>query len=436
MTKAKVDIRELILDMLLEIEKEKTYSHILMRNVLDKYDYLTAQEKAFMKRVTEGTLERKIQIDYILDSYSKTPVKKMKPLIRNLLRMSVYQIFFMDGVPDSAVCNEAVKLAAKRSFQSLKGFINGVLRTIVRQKGQIAYPDKEKDSVKYLSVFYSMPEHLIVMWKEIYGKERTEAMLKAMLEIRPVTIRLKEEIGAKARKELFDKLDALGVAVKKHPLLSYAYELEHVDGVRALPGFAEGLFTVQDVSSMLCVEWAGIKEGDFVIDVCAAPGGKATHAAEKLNGSGKVLARDLTEDKVALIEENILRQRLSNIEAEAYDASFFDDSLKEMADVVIADLPCSGLGIIGKKRDIKYNITKEALVELPLLQKKILSTIWQYVKPGGTLMYSTCTIHQEENEKIVNWFSKEYPFELIRMQQLLPGEDATDGFFIAEFKRR
>lgn len=187
---------------------------------------------------------------------------------------------------------------------------------------------------------------------------------------------------------------------------------------------------------MLCVEWAGIKEGDFVIDVCAAPGGKATHAAEKLNGSGKVLARDLTEDKVALIEENILRQRLSNIEAEAYDASFFDDSLKEMADVVIADLPCSGLGIIGKKRDIKYNITKEALVELPLLQKKILSTIWQYVKPGGTLMYSTCTIHQEENEKIVNWFSKEYPFELIRMQQLLPGEDATDGFFIAEFKRR
>ncbi len=430
-----MNIRELILDMLLEMEKEKTYSHILMRNVLDKYDYLTAQEKAFIKRVTEGTLERRIQIDYILDSYSKVPVKKMKPLIRNLLRMSIYQILFMDGIPDSAVCNEAVKLANKRKFQSLKGFINGVLRNIARQKSEISYPDKEKNPKEYLSVWYSMPEFLISMWMEDYGREQTENMLQAMLAVRPVTVRLKETMSGEEQETLLKRIEEAGIRIRKHPYLPYAYELERLEGVRSIPGFEEGLLTVQDVSSMLCVEDAGIKEGDFILDVCAAPGGKATHAAVKLKGSGRVLARDLTGDKTALIEENIQRQGLLNITAEVYDASVYDETLDEKADVVLADLPCSGLGIVGKKRDIKYNITAEALEELPLLQKKILSTVWQYVKPGGVLIYSTCTIHKEENERVAEWFAQNHPFELIDSKQLLPGLHETDGFFIARFKR-
>ncbi|NLL76473.1 MAG: 16S rRNA (cytosine(967)-C(5))-methyltransferase RsmB [Clostridiales bacterium] len=430
-----MNIRELILDMLLEIEKENTYSHILMRSVLDKYDYLSAKEKAFIKRVTEGTLERRMQIDYIIDSYSKIPVKKMKPLIRNLLRMSVYQILFMDGVPDSAICNEAVKLAGKRKFQSLKGFINGVLRNIARQKDQIAYPDRDKNPGGYLSVRYSMPEYLISMWMEDYGEKQTEKMLQAMLAVRPVTIRLKETMSEEEQEELLRKIKAAGIRIKKHAALPYAYDLEHLDGVRSIPGFEEGLLTVQDVSSMLCVEEAGIKEGDFVIDVCAAPGGKATHAAVKLKGRGKVLARDLTEEKTALIKENAVRQKLTNIIIEAYDATVYDKKLREKADVVLADLPCSGLGIVGKKRDIKYNITKEALQELPLLQKEILNTIWQYVKPGGVLIYSTCTIHKEENEKMAAWFADNYPFELTDMRQLLPGVHETDGFFIARFRR-
>lgn len=468
-----MNLRELILDMLLEMEKDRTYSNILIRNVLDKYDYLMPQEKAFIKRVTEGTLERRIQLDYIIDSCSKVPVKKMKPLIRNLLRMSVYQILFMDGVPDSAVCNEAVKLAGKRKFQSLKGFINGVLRNIARNKqGMLMpqmlvpeclkasdtnplnafYPDREKEPVRYLSVIYSMPEFLVDLWIGDYGVEQTERMIKAMLEIHPVTIRLKESLSDREKKELIEEIQETGVHVKNHPYLPYAYTLSHMEGIHGIPGFEEGLFTVQDVSSMLCVECAGIRSGDFVLDVCAAPGGKSTFAAQKLNGTGKVLAQDVSEDKTELILENMQRQQLTNMEIAVQDACVYEEALLKRADVLFADLPCSGLGILGKKRDIKYNVTREGLQELPLLQKKILDTVWQYVKPGGTLIYSTCTIHKKENEEIVRWFLENHPFEPMDISgampavpeketakkgymQLIPGVHETDGFFIAGFRR-
>lgn len=448
-----MNIRELVLDMLLELERGNAYSHILMRNVLDKYDYLTVQEKGFIKRVTEGTLERRIELDYILDSYSKIPVKKMKPFIRNLLRMSVYQLLFMDGVPDSAVCNEAVKLAGKRKFQSLKGFVNGVLRSVARQKEAIAYPDRNKELLKYLSVVYSMPETILTLWMAAYGEEMTEKILQSMLSVRPVTVRMKETLTGQEKAELLERMEKAGIHSKQHPLLPYAYELKHVEGARNIPGFEEGLLTVQDVSSMLCVECAGIKAGDRVIDVCAAPGGKAAHAAVKAGENGQVLARDLSEDKLALIRENIERQRLENITAEAYDATAFDEGSKEAADVVLADLPCSGLGIIGKKRDIKYHVTETLLTELPALQKRILDTVWQYVKPGGVLVYSTCTIHKAENERVAEWFLEEHPFERTDIRgclpdalqeesmkrgyiQLLPGVHGTDGFFIAKFRRK
>lgn len=448
-----MNTRELVLDILLEIEKGNTYSHVLMRNVLDKYDYLAAREKAFIKRTVEGTLERRIEIDYILDRYSSTPVRRMKPLIRNLLRMSVYQILFMDGVPDSAVCNEAVKLAVKRKFQSLKGFVNGVLRNIARQRDSIAYPDREKEGLKYLSICYSMPEMIIAMWIAAFGQELTEKILKAMLAARPVTIRIKETLTEEEQEELLKAIEKAGIRLKKHPLLSYACELEHVEGVRSIPGFAEGLLTVQDVSSMLCVECAGIKNGDYVIDVCAAPGGKTVHAAIKAGEKGKVLARDLSEDKTAFIEENVERQGLKNVTTQVWDATLQDEANRESADVVIADLPCSGLGILGKKRDIKYNVTEELLTELPGLQKRILAAVWQYVRPGGALVYSTCTIHREENENVANWFLENHPFEREDISgflpealkeeaakegylQLLPGVHETDGFFIAKFRRK
>lgn len=444
--------RELAVNILLETAEKQAYSHLIIRDVLDKYDYMNGRDKAFVKRIAEGTLERKIQIDYILNQFSKVPVSKMKPFIRNLLRISVYQLLFMDYVPDSAVCNEAVKLAGKRGFRSLSGFVNGVLRNIARTGKQTAYPDKEKDPIAYLSVIYSMPEWLTEKWMEEFGREKTECILKGFLEVQPVTVRLKETITEGEKEELLASLKAAGVKARKHPYLPYAYCLFETEGVGKLPGFQEGLFTVMDVSSMLVGEIAGIRENDFIIDVCAAPGGKALHAAEKLKGTGIVQARDLNEYKVSLIRNNIQRMQKNNIEAMVWDACSLREEDVEKADVVLADLPCSGLGIIGKKQDIKYHASKEGIRQLAKLQWEILSVVWQYVKPGGTLIYSTCTISPEENEENVNRLIENYPFERENLKpflpkqlqesekegciQLLPGIHETDGFFMARLRRK
>ena len=427
--------REVILDALMEVLEKEGYSHLVMQGVLDKYSFLEKQERSFIKRVCEGTIEQKVRIDYVIDRYSKTKVKKMKPLIRTLLRMSVYQILFMDAIPDSAVCNESVKLAAKRGFGPLKGFVNGVLRNIARNKNQVDYPDRVLDETAYLSVMYSMPTHIIELIKQQYSPDETEMMLSALLERRPVTIRVSERLSKREQEELLDEFAGVGVHVKKTEL-SYVFYLEHVDKVSELPGYEEGKFFIQDIGSAMVVEMAGIKEGDYVVDVCAAPGGKATHASEKVQNSGFVQARDLTDYKVALIEENISRLGLSNMEAMVWDATALDETAVEKADVVIADLPCSGLGVIGRKSDIKYRITEQSLAEVEALQRDILSVVHRYVKPGGLLMYSTCTINRRENEGNKEWFLSNYPFEEEQERLMLPGRDGSDGFYMVRLKKK
>lgn len=427
--------REIILDILLEISGQNEYSNILITAVLNKYDYLEPREKAFIKHVAEGTLERRIQIDYVLDRYSKVPVRKLKPLIRELLRMSVYQILFMENVPDAAVCNEAVKLAKKRRFQTLQGYVNGVLRTIVREKDKIPYPERDKDIVRYFSIYYSMPEWLVRHFQKAYGDEKTEKILQGFLERQPVCVRIDENLEEETRKEILDAWKRDGVKVKSHPALSYAFLLEGTEGISRLYGYQEGYFTVQDVSSMMVVEKAGIQTGNVVLDVCAAPGGKTMHAACKLHGSGRVIACDVTEYKTQKIEENCERLGYENVTVRVQDARVFDETLEEKADIVIADVPCSGLGVIGKKQDIKYRVTEESLQQITELQREIIRNVVRYVKPGGTLMYSTCTINSGENEKMVEWICEQFGFEKNRMVQLLPGIDETDGFFYARLRR-
>lgn len=438
--------------MLLEIAEQNKYSHLVIRDVLNKYDYLDGRDKAFLKRVTEGTLERRIQLDYVLDQFSKVPVSKMKPLIRTLLRMSVYQLLFMDSIPDSAVCNEAVKLAGKRGFRNLQGFVNGVLRNIVRKKQEIVWPDQNADRINYLSVKYSMPVFLVEKFLAQQGYEKTEKMLESFLTEAPVTIRLKETLKAEDKRLLLKELEACGVHPEKHPYLPYAYSVAGTEGIAALPGFEDGLFTVQDVSSMLVCEAAGVKEGSLVIDVCASPGGKALHAADKLKGSGFVSARDLTEYKAEMIRDNKNRMKAENVEVLVWDARKLREEDVEKADLVLADLPCSGLGIMGRKADIKYHASPESLQQLQSLQREILSVIWQYVKPGGTMIYSTCTVNPDENQENVKWFTDNYPFDTESlspylpdelkeegkdgMLQLLPGVHETDGFFLARLRRK
>ena len=430
-----VNTRELILDILMEVTEHQGYSHIILRDVLNKYAYLSRQERAFIARISEGTLERMLEMDMILNQFSKTKVKKMKPVIRNILRMSVYQIKYMDSVPDSASCNEAVKLAVRRGLGGLKGFVNGVLRNISRNKDQIRYPLEEKEPEEYLSVTCSVPLWIVQQWTQEYGYDRTKQMCQSFLESAPLSIRT--NLQQTTPQHLKEKLEKEGVSVEENPEFSYAFFISGYDRLDAMEAFREGLFSVQDMASMYVAETADVQPGAYVIDVCAAPGGKSMHLAEKLQGTGMVEARDLTECKVDLMEENIARCQLKNMKAVQWDATMKDADSVAKADVVIADLPCSGLGVMGRKPDIRYRVTPEDVQALAALQRKILSVVQEYVKPGGTLVYSTCTVTRAENDGNVQWFGEQYPeFQFENMRQLYPGEGRHDGFFIAKWKKQ
>lgn len=447
-----MNAREIILDILLALHRQEEYLNVLLFDVLEKYDYLDGKEKAFIKRVCEGTVERRIQIDHILDQFSKVPVVRMKPLIRELLRMSVYQILFMEHIPDAAVCNEAVRLAKKRKFQSLQGYVNGVLRAVVRGKENIRYPDRQQDAQAYLSVTYSAPAWLVAHLCGAYGEESCEKILRSFLQRKPVCIRMQETLPAEERERLLQAWQGQGVTVRQHPWLPYAVEVERAEGIRSLEGYEEGAFAVQDVSSMLVVEAAGIRAGDTVLDVCAAPGGKALHAAQKLAGTGQVIACDVTGYKAARIEENRQRMRVDHLSVRVQDARLRDETLLGIADVLIVDVPCSGLGVIGKKQDIKYRVTEQSLREITGLQREILRNVVSYLKPEGIMMYSTCTMNPDENEKMAAWICREFGMEPVSMKeelpealkesgekglvQLLPGIHCTDGFFIAKLRFR
>ena len=445
-----VNTRELILGILLEVNKEGQYSHLVIRSTLEKYQYLEKQERAFISRVCEGTLEYKIRLDYILNQFSTVPAEKMKPVVRELLRSSVYQILYMDSVPDSAVCNEAVKLARKKGFYNLTGFVNGVLRKIAREYGSIRFPGKDQPE-EYLSVIYSMPKWLVQRFLEQYGFEKTEKMLESFLKEKPTTIRIREYLVDK--KAVLESLERQQVTVEKAPYIENAYYLKNYDYLPALEAFRMGTVQVQDVSSMLVGDIADPNEGDYVIDLCAAPGGKTLCIADKLKGTGRVDARDISRSKTDLIRENAIRQSFLNVVVTEKDASQLDSDSLEKADILIADVPCSGLGVMGRKTDIKYKMNPAKIQELAGLQRLILEQASTYVKPGGTLIYSTCTITNEENLDNVKWFTEHFPYELESLDpylckelqsettskgylQLLPGVHQCDGFFIARMKRK
>lgn len=464
-----INSRELTLDILMEILEKGSYSHMVLRQALDKYQFLGKQERAWITRTVEGTLERLISIDAVLNRYAKTKVDKMKPLIRTLLRMSVYQLLYMDRVPDSAVCNEAVKLAVKRKFAGLKGFVNGVLRSVSREKEplvkeffnpeilqEISLPDREDSAafsvfLQRVSVAVSLPVWLLALWIEELGWEETKKTALAFLKENAVSVRC--NLSLASMDQITESLDGQRVSWRVSPYSSKVFLLSGYDYLEGLEAFAKGWLQVQDVSSVLAGEAASPQKGDFILDVCAAPGGKSLHMADMLEGTGMVEARDLTWSKTALIEENIRRTGLKNIRAVCQDALVLTPDCMGKADIVLADLPCSGLGIIGKKPDIKEKVTGEMVKELAALQREILSVVWQYVRPGGKLVYSTCTIHREENQDNVQWFLEHYPFESVDITecfvselressmkegwvQFLPGKHGCDGFFVAVLRRR
>ncbi len=440
------NVRSIALDALMEAEGANGGYGNLITNVLNKYDYLDRRDKAFIKLLFEGTIERRITLDFILDRNSSVKTPKMKPVIRNILRMGVYQILFTDA-PGYAVVKESVNLAGKRGFKGLGGFVNGVLRGILREveasgiknnkRYEIFLPKPGQYSHEtYLGIKYSLPCDIVNIFTGEYG-DRAEKILEAMSGIRGVSIRFRSNLCDEEREAAVCAIKETGVTLKQDPQVPFVYQAYHTGDLRSLPGYDEGLFNVQDVSSCKAILAAGIKEGDKVLDCCAAPGGKTILASELAGSSGNVTSCDVSESKTAIISENIERLRSGNVNVLVRDASVHHPESDEKYDVVILDVPCSGLGVIGKKRDIKYNLTKESLDSLIELQRSIIDACVPYVKKGGTLLYSTCTVRRAENEEQVLYITDNYDYETVGTPvQLLPDEAEQDGFFYCVLRRK
>lgn len=429
--------REIVLEALLQFYKGDEYAGKVLLDVLSKYSYLEKQERSFINRLFDGVIERQITLDFIINSFSTVKVNKQKPVIRTILRMAVYQIFYMDSVPDFAAINEAVKLAKKKKFNNLTGFVNGVLRNITKNADNIPFPEKHKDFIKYLSVTYSCPEWLCqhyVKEAELIGAD-AEKIVAAALNGQKLYGRV--NLSKTTRDEVIDTLKKDGICAKKVKrddlYCEAAIEIEAIDSFLYVDAFDNGLFVVQDLSSQQVVGGMNIGSGQLVVDVCASPGGKTLHALDR---GAKVISRDVSENKIEKIRENVEKCGFSNVQIEVRDALTLDENLIGKADTVIADLPCSGLGVIGRKSDIKYRVTEEDLKTLSSLQKDILKTVSEYVKPGGTLVFSTCTIDRYENEENVRFIEENLPFEkAFEIKKMVQGINDTDGFFISRFKR-
>ena len=355
------NVRAIALDILLQVMEEGKYCDRTLHRTLNREDTLSKQQRAFLTRLVEGTVEQAIRLDYIIDCFSKTKVVKMKPVIRETLRMAVYQLFYMDQVPDSAACNEAVKLVRKRGLKGLSGFVNGVLRSVIRGKDQIKYPDA-KDFISYASIKYSMPGWIIEYFLEEYSEAETEQILQGFMQKESgVTVRcnlnLQNPSGNPdlAVPEIIESLERQQVTVQPGKWFPYALHLSGFERVDSMEAFVRGRLQVQDESSMLVGAVSGIKPGQEVLDVCAAPGGKSLHAADLLAGTGVIFSCDLSETKVHLIQENMERAGVDHCELYRQNARILRKDWIDSVDVLIADLPCSGLGVIGGKCDIKYH---------------------------------------------------------------------------------
>lgn len=461
---AKTNEREIALNIYFDI-KAGHPAHAALQNMDER---LNKQSRSFITQVVYGTLENFLYIDYIISEFTGKPVSKLKPFIAGVLEISVYQLLFLDSVPDHAVVNEAVKLTLNSPQRGLKGFVNGVLRNIARNKDKLPAP--EGDEKRLLSLRYSIPEFIIDIISDTLrhdenisclhdghsgamenlrqetagfadqrGKAEgddslhmTEAVLKGLRTRRPITIRCNTSLITP--EDLEKRLHEEGVTVCRNDILpEYAFSISGYDSIDRLKSFKEGLFYVQDTGSILSGVASGFKPGEKVLDLCAAPGGKSIGAA--LAGA-VVDSRDVSKVKTDLIRANVSRMKLANIDVSEGDASVFDPLCEGIYDAVIADVPCSGIGIIGRKPDIAMRLKKEDIDSLIKLQQKITENAVRYVKDGGRLIYSTCTINKAENHDNAVLMEGS-GFKKIFERQWVPGADGeTDGFYTCVLEKK
>lgn len=437
--------RETAFKALMTIETEKSYSNITLKKYLPQT--MTQQDKNLASALVYGVLSRKLTLDYIISQFSSVPLKKMSQSVINILRMGIYQIMYMDKIPHSAAVNESVKLAKKHTNKGAYGFVNGVLRNYLRNTN-IAYP---KDAIENISVTQSIPMWLVKRWTDEFGEGFTRELAKAFNTSPEVTLRV--NTLKTTPDKLCDALNNQGTDAFVSDVYENAVFAKGFD-IHASRLYNNGDFIVQDISAMMAAKVLNPQPGQTVIDVCAAPGGKTTHIAQLMNNEGTVFAFDIHEHKIKIINSNAKRMGIDIIQTCCRDASQTFDALIGKADRVLADVPCSGLGILRRKPEIKWDKTAEDIEQISKIQAGILSASAKYLKSGGELVYSTCSIEKQENEDVFNEFLKQNPdFERVDITQLLPEQlrkdtckngyvtfypntDGIDGFFISKLRKR
>ncbi len=432
--------REIALRIINEIKNNGAYANIALAKEMPRHN-LNDQDRRFVTELVYGTVKAGDTLDWILSFYVDRPLKKIPPVILNVLRMGIYQLRFMDKVPPSAACNQAAELAKTYGHAGTVRFVNGVLRTIARQPERIIYPDAEKDAALFLARQYFHPLWLVERWLKRLGFEETEALCASNNEAPKLTVRTNTLKISRA--ELMQRLTVEGVSAEVSEAAPEGIVLNAHPSLSNLATLKEGLFQVQDESSMRVAHWLQPQPGELILDVCAAPGGKTTHIAALMKNEGRIVAMDIHEHKLELIRQNALRLGLENIEVTLQDACAVDHVFPAVADRVLVDAPCSGLGVLRRRADARWRKTPEMIAELPKLQLQILSSASRCLKPEGVLVYSTCTTEEEENQAVVESFLRQNPDFILdapegepQMLQLWPQRDDADGFFICRMRRK
>ena len=433
--------RETALNVLIACRKEGGWSNGVLKEYCHR-DRLDSRDSGLAARLCYGVIQNRGLLDFYLNQLLTGKTKDLHPVVHDILHLGLYQLYLMDKIPESAAVNESVELAKKycKKQRNAPGLVNAVLRNAVRSKDSLKQPISWEDK-------YSHPGELINLLKSYVGKDRIEAMLKANNAIAPMTAQVNTlKITADG---LQNRLDEEGVAAIQHPWLPDCLVLSGTGNIEQLSAFREGLFYVQDPAAKLSVLCADIQPGQRVLDCCAAPGGKSFAAAMAMQGQGSITSCDIHSHKIDIIAKGAERLGLTNIAARQQDATVFCPQWENQFDAVIADVPCSGLGIIRKKPDIRYKDLK-SLAELPALQEQIVHNAARYVKKGGLLLYATCTLVQAENEEMVEKFLQthpdftteplplptNFPGNTSGMLALVPGEYDTDGFFFCRLRRK
>ncbi len=419
--------REIILKTLYDMEENGSYFSHALSNALSKCD---AVDQGFVTEVIYGVTKNKLALDHIITQFSSIKLKKMTPWVKNILRIGIYQMYYMDKIPHSAACNESVKLSKKYAHAASGRFINGVLRNISRNIDKITFPEKENKS-EYLSVKYSYPLWIADRLLSQYGFDKAESFMSESNKAHPVTLRVN---ALKADPdEVLKFLGSEGVTG------DFCDDLIRVSGrinINNLASYKNGYFSLQNISSYMAVKALSPMPNELVMDICAAPGGKSCAAAEMMNNQGEILSFDIHEHKISLIENSAKRLGINIIKACVHDGTVLIPKYIDKADRIILDVPCSGLGVIHKKPDIKWSRREEDIKSLAVIQKQLLETASKYLKKGGSLLYSTCTVLKAENEDITTGFLLSHPeFEKTYEKQILTGKDGESGFYICVMKR-